>query len=201
MGVKPCGVTDCPNSVGDRSKLGLCHTHYMRQYKTGSVHADRPIFKKIMKVVDGKKPCRDCGLIKALEDFHRTPTNKGLGGRLSHCASCASIRKKHRKPSSATKNRKQAEYHRRRAVKIGAMSENVTIEGLIARDGTKCCYCEVELIFDKMETYTPRKASIEHVVPMIRGGQHTWGNVKLACLSCNLSKNSRLVEEWRATWE
>jgi 5-methylcytosine-specific restriction endonuclease McrA len=38
--------------------------------------------------------------------------------------------------------------------------------------------------------------TIDHLVPLSRGGQHIASNVKPACLSCNSSKGARLVSEW-----
>lgn len=39
-------------------------------------------------------------------------------------------------------------------------------------------------------------ATLEHVVPISAGGEHTWENVVLACWRCNITKNKTLPGEW-----
>src|SRR5690606_4105659 len=38
----------------------------------------------------------------------------------------------------------------------------------------------------------------DHVVPVSRGGTDEPGHIRPACRLCNMSKGSRLLEEWRA---
>ena len=54
---------------------------------------------------------------------------------------------------------------------------------LVARDGGRCQYCGSS------------GATIDHVVPRSRGGQHEWANVVLACQPCNHKKGDRLLTE------
>jgi len=39
--------------------------------------------------------------------------------------------------------------------------------------------------------------SLDHVVPLARGGQHTIGNLQTLCLPCNVKKGNRTMMEWR----
>lgn len=39
--------------------------------------------------------------------------------------------------------------------------------------------------------------TVDHVVPLSRGGQHAEGNLVPACLPCNSSKRDKLLVEWR----
>jgi 5-methylcytosine-specific restriction endonuclease McrA len=57
----------------------------------------------------------------------------------------------------------------------------------------RCAYCGIS-IFPEME----RDATIEHIVPIVRGGTGDLINITLACLSCNSSKGDRLYDEWKA---
>ena len=41
------------------------------------------------------------------------------------------------------------------------------------------------------------KVTIDHVVPISRGGRHSIGNMQPMCRRCNSSKNDRLMVEWR----
>ena len=48
-----------------------------------------------------------------------------------------------------------------------------------------------------------RGATVDHVVPRSRGGQHEWKNVALMCAPCNETKGDRLLAEigWRLKQE
>jgi len=39
------------------------------------------------------------------------------------------------------------------------------------------------------------EASVDHVIPISRGGQHSWDNVRLTHIRCNMRKGSRLDSE------
>lgn len=58
---------------------------------------------------------------------------------------------------------------------------------LFARDRHICAYCAGR--------YGARELSCDHVVPVSRGGKHTWTNVVTACRGCNLRKADRTPEQ------
>jgi 5-methylcytosine-specific restriction endonuclease McrA len=39
--------------------------------------------------------------------------------------------------------------------------------------------------------------TIDHVVPIVRGGKHSIGNIVVACKSCNSQKSKKTIMEWR----
>jgi 5-methylcytosine-specific restriction endonuclease McrA len=39
--------------------------------------------------------------------------------------------------------------------------------------------------------------TIDHVIPIARGGRHSIGNIVIACKPCNSQKNKRTIQEWR----
>lgn len=41
------------------------------------------------------------------------------------------------------------------------------------------------------------RITIDHVVPLVRGGRHAVGNLQPLCHSCNSSKGAKLMIEWR----
>jgi 5-methylcytosine-specific restriction endonuclease McrA len=63
----------------------------------------------------------------------------------------------------------------------------LTRRALFARDGGRCAYCGAPA------------ATIDHVVPRSRGGNHEWTNVVSACHRCNHLKADRPITElgWR----
>lgn len=47
-------------------------------------------------------------------------------------------------------------------------------------------------------TYCPRKAdTVDHVLPLVRGGTNYEGNLTPCCRRCNGSKGGKMVAEWR----
>lgn len=57
---------------------------------------------------------------------------------------------------------------------------------LVDRHRGCCAYCGER-----------KPLTIEHVVPLSRGGRHSVGNIVPACFRCNSSKNARFITEWR----
>lgn len=78
---------------------------------------------------------------------------------------------------------------RKRARKLGASvgEQPVMTSVVAARDGNKCYLCGKRL---KRSVRT-----VDHVIPLARGGEHSYKNVRLCCQSCNSSKGARLPHE------
>jgi len=53
----------------------------------------------------------------------------------------------------------------------------------------KCFYCGKELTLKTM--------TIDHFVPLSKGGKHEIENLRICCRTCNTSKGAKLYEEWR----
>lgn len=92
----------------------------------------------------------------------------------------------------------EAVHIRRARINSRPHDEDITFSGLRARDGDNCCYCSTPMTFERNPRGKrhPAKATLEHVLPISRGGTHTWDNVALACWQCNLQKNAKTVDEW-----
>lgn len=87
---------------------------------------------------------------------------------------------------------------KRRAAKRGVeTTPGITREALRERDGDACAMCGEVMDFTThtRTTRPPNSASIDHILPLSRGGGHTWQNVALCCLVCNVRKGARLVDE------
>ena len=62
------------------------------------------------------------------------------------------------------------------------------------RDGWVCQLC-IEPVDPELRYPDHMSASLDHVIPLSRGGHHTWENVQLAHLICNTRKCARIAEE------
>lgn len=74
--------------------------------------------------------------------------------------------------------RKKAPYHE-------VTADDVEYIGIIS--GDPCSYCG------------ERSGTVDHVVPLSRGGSNCWQNLAPACLSCNSSKSNRPLLLWMLT--
>lgn len=87
-------------------------------------------------------------------------------------------------------DRVRADVELRRARKAGADTRVISEREwrrLCARHDDRCAYC------GEVRTLTQ-----DHVIPIVRGGRHAIGNLLPACQSCNSSKGTKLLVEWRA---
>jgi 5-methylcytosine-specific restriction endonuclease McrA len=77
---------------------------------------------------------------------------------------------------------------RREARKCAApVVEKIDRAALYARDNWICYRCE--------RVCTPANITLDHVVPLTRGGSHTADNLRVCCRSCNSRKGRHLLTE------
>lgn len=77
--------------------------------------------------------------------------------------------------------------HRKRARKYGVHYEYINPRTIYIRDNWRCGLCRRRV--DSALTYPhPMSASLDHLVPMSRGGDHSPVNVQCSHLKCNLDK-------------
>ncbi|MEY2987777.1 MAG: hypothetical protein RJB13_1298 [Pseudomonadota bacterium] len=60
-------------------------------------------------------------------------------------------------------------------------------QNIYLRDGYRCQYCNW--------TGSILNLTMDHLIPLSRGGKTTWENIVTACKHCNLKKGSRTIEE------
>lgn len=78
--------------------------------------------------------------------------------------------------------------HQHRAEKLGAVSERIDLWVVAERDRWRCGICGKRV---GQMTTGRRSASLDHIVPLARGGQNLYVNVQLVHLVCNWSKHDR----------
>lgn len=73
-------------------------------------------------------------------------------------------------------------------------------EHLIKQQGMYCYLCGAELCNTKSimsREESKRIVTVEHKVPLTRGGTNNIDNLALACASCNMIKGNKTVEEYK----
>lgn len=76
--------------------------------------------------------------------------------------------------------RRRARLHKARS-DIGTTT---LFPALVKRDGTHCYICGATAV------------EVDHVIPLSKGGEHTWANVRLICVPCNRSKSNSCLYDW-----
>ena len=166
------------------------------------------------------KRCSLCGETKDMAEFHRNRTVPD--GRMRWCKECEASHR-HTLKGRITKSRyAQRRYARRGAGRESdlaacrryAMTESgrqsmirrshtrrarkaqvggiltLTVLNLVSLQGGVCVYCDQPFTDERPPT-------IDHVIPISRGGMNDDSNVVAACRSCNSSKGSRTAEEFQ----
>ena len=87
--------------------------------------------------------------------------------------------------SEENREKEAAGSQRRRARKMAVTIEDFDVMEVWERDGEVCTYCG-----------STEDLTLDHVVPLSRGGTHALANLRVACRSCNSSKGAKELDEW-----
>lgn len=83
--------------------------------------------------------------------------------------------------------------HSRRAAGKGVFAEDVSLADIAERDRWKCQLCG-KRVNRRLKFPDPLSQSLDHVIPLSLGGDHSRANCQLAHLGCNCSKGARIRE-------
>lgn len=121
-------------------------------------------------VRDNRTPCVDCG-------------QQAWGQR---CRSCANQAKVHARPTIRSADDPRVTRRLREQAAPGmSVGERTRLLAKWKRQGRQCTYCQAVA------------TTIDHVLPLVRGGTNHEGNLTPCCRSCNGSKGGYVVVEWR----
>jgi 5-methylcytosine-specific restriction endonuclease McrA len=67
-----------------------------------------------------------------------------------------------------------------------SLSVRLSRQNIFLRDAHTCQYCQ--------KIFPEKRLTVDHVVPMSRGGRHEWTNVVTACSRCNNRKGAKSVD-------
>lgn len=133
------------------------------------------------------KACTECG-----ETFETIQPNK-----LTCSKECSRLRE----------NRLKRHHKEKRYNETNLIDKDITVRALYKRDNGICYICGGECDFDDRQSTDghficgPTYPSIDHVIPIARGGMHAWYNVKLAHHLCNAKKSDILPSELKLDTE
>ena len=101
------------------------------------------------------------------------------------------IRNYHREYRSKNMDKILESCHRRDAKKRDAFVEDVNILVLLEESDWTCGICGGD-IPKEWEKWSPLTPHIDHIVPLSKGGEHSYVNTQAAHSSCNIQKGDKL---------
>lgn len=200
-----------------------CHAKNTRDYRL--LHGGKQ-FR--VDLPDDLRCCGRCKRVLPATREYFSTHRIGKGGLQSYCKDCyAELQRKYRQESrdkvQATEKRRNkkpsrlesqrvrgrknyyADPNRKIKKRVGNHKRKARV---LAAEGTHtheellelfeiqeehCGYCGIRM-FPELE----RDMTVEHVIPLSRGGSNWIDNILLACMFCNFSKNDRTLAEWEA---
>jgi 5-methylcytosine-specific restriction endonuclease McrA len=124
------------------------------------------------------KNCKDCG-----KEFKANKT-------VSCCKPCQKIRYERNEP-----NRKLQKYNKKQWRRsIYKKGDKIIPDKVYERFGYLCCHCGINTFNVIRGLNHPHEPTIDHVIPLSKGGTHTYHNVQLLCRQCNTHKRD-IVDE------
>jgi hypothetical protein len=147
--------------------------------------------------------CRDAWRLE-----HRSWSLRMLGGQpltqLKICPESGWIFKPdHNGQSYATRElayavgKRIAKAKRRARKKGNGRAENIDPIKVFESVDYKCQICGCQTDPDLRGLPEHRAPQLDHIIPLAKGGTHTWGNVQCACRECNIAKSDNLPARHR----
>jgi 5-methylcytosine-specific restriction endonuclease McrA len=135
------------------------------------------------------RPCRECGMLFAPEYGNM---------RRVFCSTACSRRYAKRKQRSGQGSFNGFARQRLRRVygdDWRSHYEPVNKRKVFQRDGWRCqlCGCKVK----QSKQWTRNQATVDHIVPISLGGEHSYANVQTACWACNTRKGATVEGQMR----
>lgn len=215
-----CSVAVCERRAKAR---GLCGAHYTRWNRYGDAEYVPPRTQKLLERQQSDvRTCTKCNERKNVTEFSRDTTRPcGYRPQCKLCASAVTkdwrarnedhvrrFQAQYRKENQAARAAYRATYlpewkranperlrdytHRRRALKAASVSSAINYDDLWHACGGSCpdCGCVIER---NAPWPTEAFASIDHIIPLSKGGAHEQANLRYTCLPCNLKKGAKIV--------
>ena len=148
----------------------------------------RPLLRVSHKAyIKGVSDCKKCGKVLIHE---------GNGKKAKYCKPC----KKDAVRQSNRKWKRKHDSHYARAISKGCEAEIVRRKDVYERDKYICHICgrktdPEDYKRDYQGTYLagPRHPSLDHIIPISKGGPHIKENLACACMECNSRKSDRAL--------
>ncbi len=136
--------------------------------------------------------CDDCKLAKKNSQIRQSPEFYKDRRKNNERYKEQERQRNKRRRLLETRKASNRKYHSsRRARLINAFVENVDHSIVFEAVDYICQQCGIAC--DKEAVYPAKDfPSLDHIIPLSKGGEHSYNNVQLLCLECNLRKSDKL---------
>ena len=155
-------------------KTFLSKTHDCNFCSFKCLYRNRDEEKMVIKIYK----CKECGT----KFFSHSEIHKS---RIVFCSNGCSRRYLKRKNEA-----------RKRVAKKNVVIESFSLYQILVRDAYICGICG-NLIDISLPVNHRMSATIDHIMPLSKGGAHCWNNVQAAHLSCNAAKHNVIDYKYR----
>jgi 5-methylcytosine-specific restriction endonuclease McrA len=170
---RTCAVDDCD---APRHAKGLCKRHHARQNYADNREqrlANQAVYRAghRKEAAEATAAWREVNRERALESTRRW-----------YAENADRVREYRRRYRAANRDKIRAANNARKALQRGVEVNDLTAEQwteIRSLFKQRCAYCNCK----------PRILTMDHVVPLSKGGHHTAANIVPACQSCNSRKN------------
>jgi hypothetical protein len=137
-----------------------------------------------------ERNCKHCGGVFMKRSISGSAAKAGRAEGIYCSPKC---RDDAQRKFSSSKEAQLSHKHARRARLVSAFVERVDALVVFRRDDWVCHLCGEKTIPSLRGRVHPKAPQLDHIVPIVAGGAHSYKNTACACLQCNLSKGSKLV--------
>ena len=149
-----------------------------------------------VKTTNGNTYCDDCHEKRLI----RVRIKNGVKSHIKTCDWCGKAfitfisRKNTCSERCGTDLHRSLNNHEKRVKYYGGKYiEHVDITKLFFRDNGHCKICGKKLNLKRKFPHS-LAITIDHIIPVSKKGEHSYRNVQLACLACNMQKGNRTIE-------
>jgi 5-methylcytosine-specific restriction endonuclease McrA len=138
--------------------------------------------------------CTECGVLFSRVFPHRSRTT---------CSDdCAKARERSLKETVNSRRSKRIMAARTSAKIRGCTTRRESIDpyDVFHRDGWKCVACGDETPKELRGSIEDNAPELDHVIPISRGGEHTYSNLQTLCRLCNLLKSDMPMHQYIAEY-
>ena len=118
--------------------------------------------------------------------------------RCSPCRDAADIiAKRNAKLTQRLTGKKAASRNARKLRQRGVTVEAVNPIVVLERDRWTCQLCGIRTPKKMRGTYNDNAPEVDHILPIAKGGEHSYRNTQCACRKCNITKSSKAQGQTR----
>lgn len=138
--------------------------------------------------------CTVCGKSFSIADYMEDCGLKQIQHNPSYCSHACKRKATNKAKKMSPSGRTGSYYVRARKYGVEYIP-GITLKKVVARDGLRCAICGGMCDWND-HTWSscsgPLHPSIDHIIPMAKGGPHIWENVQVAHVMCNSEKGDKV---------